>query len=49
MAEYLPPALEAARAAVEAHYPACAGAMVAGSVMRGEGTAASDLDIVVFF
>jgi hypothetical protein len=44
-----PPVLDAACSAVQAHYPNCAGAIVAGSVMRGEGTAASDIDILVFF
>lgn len=41
-------ALEAARAFVESVFPACNAALLAGSASRGEETATSDLDIVVF-
>ncbi|HER2162506.1 TPA: nucleotidyltransferase domain-containing protein [Streptococcus pyogenes] len=30
------------------HFPNCQGALLAGSVVRGEATETSDLDIVVF-
>jgi predicted nucleotidyltransferase len=39
--------MEAARAFIERYFPECAAAFLAGSVVRGEGTATSDLDIVV--
>jgi hypothetical protein len=35
------------RAFVEAHFPDCDAALLAGSMVRGEGTTTSDLDIVV--
>jgi predicted nucleotidyltransferase len=41
-------ATEAALAFVNKHYPYCQGAMLAGSVVRGEATASSDLDIIIF-
>lgn len=44
-----PLVLDAAKGAIEARYPACAGALVGGSAVRGQGTSASDIDIVVFF
>lgn len=40
-------AIEAARAVVERRYPACDAAFLAGSVVRGEATDTSDLDLVV--
>lgn len=40
--------LEAARQFIEKHFPHCEGAVLAGSIIRGEATAHSDLDIVVF-
>jgi predicted nucleotidyltransferase len=45
--EKLPP-FEAARKFVEKYFPDCQAAVLAGSVVRGEATATSDLDIVVF-
>ncbi|ARI79050.1 nucleotidyltransferase domain-containing protein [Halobacillus mangrovi] len=39
---------EAARKFVNNHFPECQAALLAGSVVRGEGTETSDLDIVVF-
>ncbi|MEM7364858.1 MAG: nucleotidyltransferase domain-containing protein [Pseudomonadota bacterium] len=39
----------AASSALARHHPDCLGAFVAGSVMRGEGTATSDIDIVVLY
>lgn len=33
---------------IEEHHPHCQGAILAGSAVRGEATATSDLDIVVF-
>lgn len=41
--------LAAARAIVAARYPDAAFALVAGSLMRGEGTAHSDLDLIVMY
>ncbi|MGY6211382.1 nucleotidyltransferase domain-containing protein [Cytobacillus firmus] len=43
----LPP-IEAAHQFVNAHFPNCKGALLAGSVVRGEATEKSDLDIVIF-
>ncbi|QHJ70167.1 nucleotidyltransferase domain-containing protein [Planococcus halotolerans] len=40
--------LEAARKFIDKHFPDCDGALMAGSAVRGEATATSDLDIVVF-
>ncbi|MDX1700126.1 MAG: nucleotidyltransferase domain-containing protein [Melioribacteraceae bacterium] len=40
--------LEAGQKFVHRHYPNCQGALLAGSVVRGEATETSDLDIVVF-
>lgn len=42
-----PPPIEAARRFVEANFPECHVAIVASSVLRGEGTATSDLDVVI--
>lgn len=39
---------EAAKKFIEKRFPNCKGALLAGSVVRGEGTRNSDLDIVVF-
>ena len=38
----------AARKFIENHFPDCDGALLAGSVVRGEATKTSDLDIVIF-
>ncbi|WP_110943551.1 nucleotidyltransferase domain-containing protein [Virgibacillus senegalensis] len=38
----------AARKFISKHFPDCQGAILAGSVVRGEATTASDLDIIVF-
>lgn len=38
-------AIEAAQAFLDKHFPECSTAFLAGSVMRGEATATSDLDI----
>jgi predicted nucleotidyltransferase len=40
--------LEAAQQFVSKHFPNCQGALLAGSVVRGEATVTSDLDIVIF-
>lgn len=40
--------LEAAQKFIERYFPDCDAALLAGSVVRGEATATSDLDIVVF-
>ncbi|ELK44870.1 UNVERIFIED_CONTAM: nucleotidyltransferase domain-containing protein [Halobacillus marinus] len=40
--------LEAVKRIIDERFPACDAAIVAGSVIRGEGTATSDLDIVLF-
>jgi len=40
--------IEAAQHFIETHYPSCQGAVLAGSVIRGEATDTSDLDIVIF-
>jgi predicted nucleotidyltransferase len=40
--------LEAAKHFISHHFPTCQGAVLAGSVVRGEATDTSDLDIVVF-
>lgn len=41
-------AMEAAHQFLNAHFPRCIGALLAGSVVRGEATETSDLDLVVF-
>ncbi|WP_078548518.1 nucleotidyltransferase domain-containing protein [Litchfieldia alkalitelluris] len=41
-------AIEAAKQFITTHFPDCHGALLAGSVVRGESTKTSDLDIVVF-
>ena len=43
-----PTPFETAKKFVEARYPNCDAAMLAGSVTRGEATVTSDLDIVIF-
>ena len=40
--------LDAAKQFIELHFPNCQGALLAGSVVRGEATETSDLDIVIF-
>lgn len=42
-----PQASEAAHLLINERYPNCTAAFLAGSVIRGEGTATSDLDVVV--
>lgn len=46
MHQYKP--VEAASLFIEEFYPQCQGAVLAGSVVRGEATDTSDLDIVIF-
>ncbi|MFJ5766489.1 nucleotidyltransferase domain-containing protein [Lysinibacillus sp. NPDC093210] len=41
-------AIDAAQLFITKHFPNCDGALLAGSVVRGEATDTSDLDIVVF-
>ena len=43
-----PEPIEAAKKFIEKHFPHCQGALLAGSVVRGEATETSDLDIVIF-
>jgi predicted nucleotidyltransferase len=40
--------IEAAQRFIEKNFPKCQGALLAGSVVRGEATETSDLDIVIF-
>ena len=40
--------LEAGEKFIQKHYPNCQGALLAGSVVRGEATEISYLDIVIF-
>ncbi|WP_141432217.1 nucleotidyltransferase domain-containing protein [Bacillus sp. 03113] len=40
--------IEASKKFIERYFPNCQGALLAGSVVRGEATSTSDLDIVVF-
>ena len=40
--------IEAAKRFINKQFPSCQGAVLAGSVVRGEETDTSDLDIVVF-
>lgn len=40
--------IEAAHQFINKHFPNCQGALLAGSVVRGEATETSDLDIVIF-
>ncbi|MGG2024478.1 nucleotidyltransferase domain-containing protein [Gottfriedia sp. S16(2024)] len=40
--------IEAAQHFIEKYFPNCQGALLAGSVVRGEATETSDLDIVIF-
>jgi len=40
--------IEAAQKFIHKNFPNCNGALLAGSVVRGEGTDTSDLDIVIF-
>ncbi len=39
---------EIAKKVVKDKYPSCDGALMAGSIVRGEGTITSDIDLVVF-
>lgn len=41
-------AVEAAHLFIDKHFPHCQGAILAGSVVRGEATETSDLDLVIF-
>ncbi|WP_071458647.1 nucleotidyltransferase domain-containing protein [Bacillus massilinigeriensis] len=43
-----PQPMEAATQFIETHFPNCDGAILAGSVVRGQATETSDLDIIVF-
>jgi predicted nucleotidyltransferase len=43
----LPP-LEAAKKIIQSLYPKCDAALLTGSVVRGEHTSTSDLDIIIF-
>ncbi len=43
-----PQPIEAAKKFIYTHFPNCQGAVLAGSVVRGEATETSDLDIVIF-
>ena len=43
-----PQPIEAASKFIEDHFPKCNAALLAGSVIRGEATETSDLDIIVF-
>jgi predicted nucleotidyltransferase len=40
-------ALEAVKIFLDQRFPECSAAFLAGSVIRGEGTSTSDLDIVI--
>jgi hypothetical protein len=40
--------IEAAKQFVNKYFPSCQGALLAGSVVRGEATETSDLDIIIF-
>ncbi|SEN96787.1 Nucleotidyltransferase domain-containing protein [Mesobacillus persicus] len=40
--------IETARKFVDSHFPSCQSAILAGSVVRGEETETSDLDVVIF-
>ncbi|WP_142826668.1 nucleotidyltransferase domain-containing protein [Planococcus soli] len=42
------PAIDAAKSFIQKNFPDCDGAILAGSVIRGEETETSDLDIVIF-
>jgi hypothetical protein len=41
------PAIDAASAFIDGHFPRCAAAFLAGSTSRGEATATSDLDVLI--
>ncbi len=43
-----PEPMDAAKRLIDEKYPDCDAALLAGSVVRGQGTSASDLDIVLF-
>lgn len=40
--------IEAATAFIKTHFPECDGALLSGSVVRGEHTSTSDLDLIIF-
>ncbi|UOQ45466.1 nucleotidyltransferase domain-containing protein [Halobacillus salinarum] len=40
--------VEAAKQFIDTHFPNCQGALLSGSVVRGEATETSDLDLVIF-
>ena len=40
--------IDAAKRLIDEYFPTCNAAVLAGSIVRGEGTATSDLDIVIF-
>lgn len=40
--------IDAAKFFVDKYFPNCQGALLAGSVVRGEATGTSDLDIIIF-
>ncbi len=40
--------LEIAHKIVELKYPSCDGALMAGSIVRGEGTETSDIDLIIY-
>ena len=42
------PAIKAAKKIIEKHFPDCEWAILAGSVVRGQESSTSDLDIIVF-
>lgn len=42
------PAIEAANLMIDKHFPRCNAAILSGSVIRGEETQTSDLDIIIF-
>ncbi|MDX1258890.1 nucleotidyltransferase domain-containing protein [Exiguobacterium sp. K1] len=49
MSDQLQKALLTARSVIENRYPDCNAALLAGSFVRGQATATSDLDLVVFY
>lgn len=49
MSDQLSHALQLAHLLVESRYPDCDAALLAGSFVRGQATATSDLDLVVFY
>lgn len=49
MSDQLLHVLQLARLLIESRYPDCDAALLAGSFVRGQATATSDLDLVVFY